>query len=245
MKSYLPVALLLFGSLYCNAQAPRRSFVAFSILAPIPTGQYGSSDPEGENPLLAKTGMGLGIEGAFMFHPYIGVGGMVTGISNRFDDAEFNSFLKDGYNNQFPVVSATTESSSHWVQASMLGIYGSLPLKRISVDAKLLGGLFSYQFPSIRSVFSNGEVEFVHKVNADKATSFGINAGVGARMQLTNHLMLRATVDYLQGNVEATLFQSATYTNGRVIGTNQSEQSFTISMINLGIGLAYQINNEK
>lgn len=246
MKNVFLAFALVLASLVSDGQAPKRSFVAFSLIAPTPVGNYRSTDVHNDYALFAKGGMGFGIEGAYMFHPYVGMGAMVAGISNKLDEAEFSDALKQGFKEQQGVlVNSRTKASSHWVQTAMLGVYGSFPLKGISLDAKVLGGLLTYQFPHIQVNSTSGGVEVVQKMNAKSTTNFGLNAGVGARVKLTEHLALRATVEYLQGSADLTIFQSVAAENGSLLATDQQTYPFTISMVNFGIGLAYQINNEK
>lgn len=246
MKNFLAAFVLVLTSLISQAQVAKRSFVTFSLMAPTPVGSYRSTDPYNDRALFAKGGMGFGIEGAYMFHPYMGVGAMVAGISNKLNEEAFSGAMEQVINDkQGEEVHSTTKTSPHWVQTAMLGLYGSYPMKRLSLDVKALGGFLSYQFPNIQISSSNGDKELVQKMNANNATSFGFNAGLGARIRLTEHLAFRAMVEYLQGSADLTIFQSAVYNEGATGVTGQGKYSFTISMVNFGVGLAYQINNEK
>lgn len=244
MKNFFIAFVFVLASLASQAQAQKRSFVAFSLLAPTPIGHYKSTDFESDNALFAKGGMGFGIEGAYMIHPYVGIGAMVAGISNKFEESEFSKGVKRKYHNDGYLVNATTTGGSHWVQAYMLGVHGSYPIKGVSFDVKVLGGPVSYQFPNVQVNLSSGGAVIDVEMSADKVTNWGINAGIGARVKLTQHLAIRATVDYLQSKADVNVFQSGLQ-NGKVIATGQETISSAISMVNFGIGLAYQINNEK
>src|ERR1017187_6379907 len=111
-------------------------------------GVWNPTDPANLSSGFAGKGATFGIEGAYFFSKYFGVGSMVN--YSTFGFAGLNA-LSAGYQGSLDVDSvATTVGPGYTMWNFMYGIYFSYPVtNKFSVTAKLVGGLTTVTTPSI------------------------------------------------------------------------------------------------
>lgn len=141
------------------------SFVSLYLGMNIPMSKY---DIDENDEFRTSSGSSAGIEGAWFWNPYIGIGG-------RFTASNTNIIVngKQAEDNTFDAVSG------------LAGVYGSYPLtKRWSVGSKLIGGYVHY--PKLELL------------NNTVPTRSGITFGTGlsTTYRAANHYGLRLFLDY-------------------------------------------------
>jgi membrane-associated phospholipid phosphatase len=119
-----------------------------------------------------KHGNKVGIEGAYFFNKYIGIGGLMT-VST----SELSHKGKD-----------------HWkplnVMSAIGGAYGSIPLStRFNIGGKVLAGVEQVEVSALSVRHAHGDTE------AD-VTRFSLNTGLSASFLIHNYLGIKVFTDY-------------------------------------------------
>ncbi|MDB5273979.1 MAG: hypothetical protein JWO58_2346 [Chitinophagaceae bacterium] len=242
-KSFLILSFLLISIQQTNAQViadEKRHFASLNLSVANPLGNYGGVSSNNNNAGFANTGINFSVEGAFFFKPYIGVGANIGAIANKVNTSAFEEHFSNELKNS-GIYGTYSGKVGGWVSTYyMVGPYVSLPLKNLTFDLKILGGLMTTIAPSIDMTINPlGSSNAIHE-QSDPAvgSSFGYNLGLGMRYHFNRQWALRVNADYLAANpnISQTLVVSQDGQANRT--TNSIHQS--IAVFNVGLGLAYQ-----
>ncbi len=165
MKKYLVLLSIVFVSYTMSAQF---SFGVDGGLS-IPTGQYAGTVSTSSNTLngYAKIGSCYDAYVGFKFIPILGAMVQYGANNNSFDVAKLNT---NG-------TSTFTTSGGDRIAEYLIGPYISIKLANIKLEAKLLGGIVSSNYPTItESTSFNGVTSSVSN-SFDTGNDFGFCAG--------------------------------------------------------------------
>lgn len=152
------------------------SFFALNVGVNVPLSDYlVNVDDIMQDPIKMKVSALLGLEGAYFFSPYIGVGG-------RFSVVDINLDLDEEY------VSSCTSNYYH----AMAGPYFNYPLSpRWSVGSKLLFGAVFYPTMMTYSV-----IQDAYDTPYEGSQGFCFGTGIDLKYQIEKHLMASIFANY-------------------------------------------------
>jgi opacity protein-like surface antigen len=180
-------------------------------------------------------GYNTGIDGAYYFSKYVGIGGVFSFAS--FSAANLQS-MSDGYKNDFDVDSVSvTVTTKYNFYNFFVGPYFSIPVKKFTIDLRVLGGLTLMNTPEFDIFIEDGGKPHPCAQNISHGSSFGSQLGAGIRYSITKNIAIKLNADYYLTDPNITIHNSNRVANvGRLV-TNYHE---TITMLNVNLGLAYQ-----
>lgn len=152
------------------------SFFALNVGVNVPLSDYlVNVDDIMQDPIKMKVSALLGLEGAYFFSPYIGVGG-------RFSVVDINLDLDEEY------VSSCTSNYYH----AMAGPYFNYPLSpRWSVGSKLLFGAVFYP-----TMMTYSKIQDAYDTPYEGSQGFCFGTGIDLKYQIEKHLMASIFANY-------------------------------------------------
>jgi hypothetical protein len=159
----------------------------------IPTGQYAGTVSTSDNTLngYAKIGSCYDVYAGVKFLPLIGAMVEYGANNNSFDIAKLNT----------SGTSTFTTSGGDKIAEYLIGPYFSIKLANIKLEAKLLGGLVSSNYPTItESTTFNGVTSSVSN-SFETGNDFGFCAGAKIKFMVAPIVGIGLGVDYLGSNV--------------------------------------------
>lgn len=243
MKLRLLFLLLFSIAITSHAQLKlKRSFISASLFFPTPIGEYKSTDIKKDGSGFAKGSVGFGLEGAYMLHPNIGIGGIWAGYISNFNSKALKSEYENYSKEEGRYGTWTVTGNPHSIGVLMVGPYASLPFKNISLDAKFFVGYFTYKLSNVQITYKENGYARSSSVEGLYVNTIGINPGVAARIKLSERIALKLGVDYIYGKpiVEAT-----TKVNGIAQPSDDNDEKSEVAIVNIGLGLAFQLNKEE
>ena len=246
MKLRLLSLLLVMHVVVSHAQLNvKRSFIGASLFFPTPVGQFKSTDVKEDGSGFAKGSLGFGLEGAYMFHPNIGIGGIWAGYASKFDAKEFKSGIEKNSKQEGLYGSWSVTGDPHSIGVLMVGAYASLPFKKVSLDAKFFVGNFAYKLADVQVTYKENGATLQLAYAGEYVNTLGINPGVAARIKLSNRLALKLGVDYVFGKPEVKS-KLTSKVNGQTISSkDDAPYKAEVAIVNIGFGLAFQLNKEE
>lgn len=240
------LSLLFFGQIVSShAQLNvKRSFISASLFFPTPVGQFKSIDLKEDGSGFAKGSAGFGLEGAYMFHPNIGIGGIWAGYVSKFNAKELKSGYEKYAKEEGLYGTFTVTADPHSIGVLMAGAYASLPFKKVSLDAKFFVGNFAYKLADVQVAYKENGVTALLAYQGEYVNTFGINPGVAARIKLSNRLAFKLGIDYVFGNPEVKS-KLVTKVNGVTVSSKDNNYKAEVAIVNIGFGLAFQLNKEE
>ena len=223
------------------AQDKAKNFIGFTVGASIPLGDFAKSETGAFNNWnnsagFAKTGVAVGVEGAYYFLRKIGLGGTIYfsdhGGFSKSDVAK----LGDSYTDAFGVDESTVSTTGRYRSLNvMVGPYFSFPMNKFTVDVRLMGGLLkSFSTPEMTvQLEDNTESKFTQASSTSSA--FGWQAGAGLRYSLTDKIGLVFRADYFSSSGVTVDNENRTNSAGRMV-TKQP-----ISWVNSSIGISFPL----
>jgi opacity protein-like surface antigen len=182
-------------------------------------------------------GYNAGLEGAYFFSKYIGIGGVFSFSSYNVSNKGLDS-LAVGYQLDFDSDSAKASAGTKYnFYNYFVGPYFSFPIKKFTIDVRVVGGITHVSTAELNFIDIDGGKPHPFTQSMSTANGFGFQAGAGLRYSITKHLAIKLNVDYYYTDPNITIKNSNRIANtGRLI-TNY-HQPITALYCNLGI--AYQ-----
>ena len=200
-------------------------------------GNFIKSDYYNNNSGFANpSGMNMGIEGAYFFHKNFGIGGV---FSNTSFYTKGKQALADGYKDAFDVDSTTvTDKGKYSTYNFLIGPYFSFPMKKLSIDLRVVGGLVNASTPEF-TTYLEDQTGVTFSQKSSTANTFGFQAGAGVRYSIIKYLCVKLNADYFYSNPDFKITNE-----NRVINTGRliTEYKQPISGVCLNFGIAYQFN---
>jgi len=215
--------LLILTGLHAFSQ-DKNSFISLQGGASFPIGNYASTNLDYGS--FTTTGINAGIEGAWFFLPYLGVGGQV-GINYHpidvsmlgWEKVKANPFLED----------LSIRSDSYQIATGAIGLYGKWNFwNKLSFTGKVLGGIMWGKSPYqlYKPTYYQVEPKWYEITSATDFSAMLV-AGAGLRYDISGCIGLKADADYTFGQMVYG-FRTAT-------GTRYDYRDITY--INLTLGL--------
>ncbi len=195
--------------------AQDKGYIAFSLGAALPTGEFGSVSSSDKYAGYALTG-GLGdLSLGYKLGKNFGISGLIRGQVNETDEYGIAYALAK----KTPVGVTVGVISGDWsVRSFLAGAYGSFPInEKLSFESRLMGGLVSASSASINTVFVGPGGSFTMQQNSVSATAFGFLIGAGLKLNVGSNICLLANIDYFETTPE---FTSVVTTNLGSSGTS-------------------------
>lgn len=215
--------LLIFISLHAFSQ-DKNSFISLQGGASFPVGNYASTNLDYGS--FTTTGINLGIEGAWFFLPYLGVGGQaainyhpVDVSTLGWEKVQADPFLDD----------VTIRSESYQVATGTIGLYGKWKFwNNLSATGKLLGGVMWGKSPYqlYKPTYFLVEPKW-YEITSATDLSAAFVGGLGLRYDISGCIGLKVDADYTYAQMVYG-FRTAT-------GTRYDYRDITY--INLTLGL--------
>ncbi|KAA2243023.1 porin family protein [Chitinophaga agrisoli] len=233
----LLAAVLLTSVLSVQAQNKKdaRSFIGITGGLSLPGGDYSKGDYNNDQSGFAKTGFNIGVTGAYYFkHSHFGIGGILSYTHYGFKNAQG---LADGYKEAFDVDSSTVYIKGNNQTINILvGPYYTVPLGKLSLDFRLLGGLVNATLPGNEVYLEDG---LDNRLKQDKSTAsaFGWQGGAAIRYTIVPHIGVFAGVDYFYSKPNFSIDNENRPVNaGRKIDGYHT----AISGVQTNLGLVYE-----
>jgi len=135
-----------------SPKSGKRSFLSLSSYYTIPIGDLRSANIDELGAGFAKNGYGFSLEGAYMFRPKIGIGGMLARYINDYKTDELSKELvRVAISDRKNELRIQTNATPHTTSIVMIGPNFSFPLRNITFDLKFFMGYVSFQYPKVES----------------------------------------------------------------------------------------------
>jgi len=243
MKKIYTLLLSLMLAGIVSGQQKATHYIGISGGVSAPLGVYASTDAGAFGTWnnfsgFAKTGFNIGLDGAYHFLPNIGVGGSINFSDHgRLSGADVQK-LADSYTDAFAVDYSTVRTQGRYQTLNLFaGPCFSLPLKKFTFEARILGGLTqNISSPEIYVTLEDNPNGFKQKSSSHNA--FGWQTGLGIRYALTEKISFTMRGDYFHTNGITIDNENRNNAAGREV-TKQR-----MSWTNLSLGLAYAFGKQ-
>jgi hypothetical protein len=199
-----------------------------------------------------NTGFNIGLEGAYYFNKYIGIGGAFT--YSQYKANKLENYVA-GYASDFGVEALAEAKSSYRFTNIYVGPYFALPLNKVTLEGRFLVGTFSNMTTPRLDVLlqehEHGAEEEEHDHGHDHAhidkpsfsqlasngIGFSFTTGVGARIPVYKGLSAVIRIDYFYGKPDIKIKnENRVNNNGRLV----EKYNEAIMGINSSVGIAYE-----
>jgi len=220
-----------------NYTRPNTSYIALSIGAGIPHGNYALYDLTNTASGFAKTGFNAGISLAKVLWRRMGVSVMYRYQNNKIDEADLLSQTTAKY----PNITWSITTTPWRVNTFMVGYYSSYPLdntNKVFLDLKFMLGAVKVNSPELDLTGSQSGATATANTGISTAVSFAYCAGFGFKFDVDKDICILLHADYLQANPQFTNVPITSSTG------NSTTQIFTqnISIISISTGVAFKVN---
>ena len=184
----------------------------------------------------AKVGSNFGIEGAYYFSKYVGIGGAFSMTTVNVGNLQS---MSSGYQYDFDVDTAIASSTTRYhFYNFFVGPYFSLPAKKFTFDLRILAGLTEAYNPEFDVNVIDGGKPHPFAQNVSHGAGFGMQTGLAVRYALAKHFGIKLSADYYYAdpNINITYSNRVQQNTGRYL-TNYHE---SVGMLNVNLGLFYQ-----
>jgi hypothetical protein len=236
MKKYILIVFTLIVAFAAKAQVNDIPLIGnkftFGIdggLA-IPSSDYGSTSASSSSSNangFAKMGFCYDAYAGFKFSKIIGIMVQYGASMNSFNTSDLSS--------------NTTESGNYTVSEYLIGPYMSVTLVKIKIEAKLMGGLVSSNYPTISSSSSFGGITSSVVSSFSNGNSFGYCAGAKIKyMMIGGMLGIGLGLDYVGSDVS---FKGVTNTEttGMPSSSTSTNPKMSIGILQATLGLSLDI----
>lgn len=189
--------LLLFLGIQSFSQ-DKNSFISLQGGGSFPVGNYASTNLDDGS--FTTTGINVGIEGAWFFLPYLGVGGQlginyhpVDVSSLGWEKVQANPFLQD----------LTIRSESYQIATGTIGLFGKWNFwNHLSLTGKVLGGMMWGKSPYqlYKPTYYQVEPKW-YEITSATDYSATLVAGAGLRYDISGCIGLKIDADYTMGQM--------------------------------------------
>lgn len=243
MTAALVIVVSTIAMAFAQKPAP---FIGITGGISFPLGNWGKADyivstTSFANDLAgyAGTGQWIGIEGAYFFSKYVGVGALFNYGSNKTKDIDS---LSGGYRESFDVDQVTTTAGSWKVLDFMPGLYFNFPVyQKLAVTARALAGITSASTPLITVDVEDGGIDDgTFTQESSSKTAFGFDIGAGLSYPVIKSLLIQLNGDFSYSKPDFTITNTQRMnTAGRLI----TEYNQPLEAMNISLGVAYQFGN--
>ncbi len=235
MKQIKIVLLLLLLSTYATAQNGAKHYIGLSAGYVLPFGNLAKTEYSNIKSGFSGPGYSIAVDGAYYLHRMIGIGGLISYTNFSVAKGSTTS-LGQGYIDDFGVDDATvTITNSTTVTNYFIGPCFSIPLSKLSVDFRALGGLSHASTPEIKVILEDGDPFYQKKSSGN---GWGFSLGTGVRIPLYKSLTMAVRVDY--SNVKPSIIvrnENRINNAGRYV----NQYNTPVSFLTGSLGLVYQI----
>ena len=238
MKKILLISCIIAVSLQesiAQISTEKRHYISGNIGAAIPIGAFASTS--GKYPGYAKPGVDVYFEGAYYIKPYWGLNISVGTFQNTINKSAFERGLPSGYSTTYH----TSNSGASWINDyDLIGPCFAIPLKKVTIDLKFLGGFVSTAYAGVTmDMTTNGSsspstITETHS----RAYSAAYNIGAGARVNIYKKLALKVNVDFI--NCKPNIRTNVASTNQGTVDNYPLIFQQPIMSLNVSFGVAYQ-----
>ncbi len=205
--------------------------VGVSVGAGMPMGAFGTKDKNSSATDTthtngwAKTGFHFDVNFGYKFSDNIGGMVMIGGNMNGFDATTYDT----KYNNK----AGTTTATSYYTGSYLIGPFLNFPVgDKFAITARVLGGLMTSKSATLSQDIP---VLGTATQTMGSVSTFGYDAGVGAKIGLTDMLGLGLNADYLGGTPTFTTY--TTTFGGKTSTSTGHKIAMGTGIINLSVGL--------
>jgi hypothetical protein len=234
MKHILVVSLFLFLTSTLSAQLKNPHFVGLNAGLSMPVGEYKNFDTARASSV--NSGKYASLEGGVYISRFVGIGVNLGLYTNSINESE----IKSEYEKQLVTNKAIEVKADDWLNAyAMAGIYFTIPIKKVRLDFKFLGGAVNSSQPLVTVTSNESGSVVVRESKVEDAIAFGINYGAHLRIPLVSKLYLRLNAETFTSLPEFKK-ETTSYRNGEKTITNENFEQ-TISVLNIGVGLCFSL----
>jgi hypothetical protein len=234
MKKIKLLLLLILVSNYAIAQNKAKSYIGLSTGYSIPFGNLSKTDYNNTKSGFSGPGYSIALEGAYYLHHMIGIGGLISYTNFSVAKGSVTN-LGQGYIDDFGVANATVTITNSTTSTNyFVGPYFSIPLNKVTVDFRALGGLTHGSTPEIKVILEDGDPFYQRKSSGN---GFGISFGAGARIPVYKKLGIAVRIDYVNAKPSIIVHNENRINNaGRYLDKYDAPMSY----LNGSLGLTYQ-----
>jgi hypothetical protein len=202
---------------------PARDFSSSSL---IPSSSNSNVDGS------AKMGSCYDIYAGFKFLKHIGIMAQYGANNNSFNISGFNSTINGNY----------TSSGGYVVTGYLLGPYFSIKILKVKIEAKLLGGLVSSNYPTLSSGSTLNGVTSSVVTSFSTGNGFGYGAGAKIKyMMIGGMLGIGLGLDYLGSIIEFKGINNTESISNLPTISNSYNAKMGIGIIQATLGLSLDI----
>jgi len=204
-------------------------------------GAWQANNPDNKSAGFAGNGTTFGVQGAWFFSKYIGIGGLVSCTQLNFKGLDS---ISAGYRGSFDVDQVTTSvSGGYTLWNFMTGVFFRYPFSdKFSVNARVLGGFTSATTPEIDVAVEDGGVEDgTFTQQRCTANSFGYMIGIGVTYNVCNSLAINLLGDYYSSQPNFMIDNTNRNINAGRLITSYNQP---LTGINISLGVSYLIGNK-
>ncbi|MDB5025007.1 MAG: hypothetical protein JWP78_2762 [Mucilaginibacter sp.] len=230
------ITLTTFGA---KAQeSPVKSYVGFFSGLSIPQGDFKSTNYDNNKAGFAKTGVTLGLDGAYYFHKNLGIGATIAfHDQGELKSSDVNA-LAAGYTSSFSADQTTvTAVDRYHYWSALLGPQYSFTYGKFIIDLRASAGILKVSStPSTQILLSgitNQTTTFSQQ--SASATVFGYGGNLGIRFKLSDNVFLHFRGAYVSSQGPAITNDNRSTDIGRIV-TRQP-----ITSIQTTLGLSFSL----
>jgi len=236
--------ICFFFLISANTFAQYNSFMSISFGGSIPQGDFGDTDPNNESAGYALTGFFLSFDGAYMFVPYVGIGGSLSFANNSINTVAVRDQIKQYIEEYYPDLELPEDSQisydfGFWNNICiMAGPYFALPVGRITFDIRGVAGMNIILPPKTQmNFYIPPDEEFRSYREGQQTVAFGYKIGGGIRYESKSSYVFRLMADYSYTKTTISVTDELPeYITPNNNETRQYEQPIGSILVGLGIG---------
>jgi hypothetical protein len=237
------ICMILQQNIQAQDKLKSKSFIGINIGQSWLGGNVTKNDYKDPTAGFARNpGISFGLDGAYYFHRFIGVGGVFS-----FSEYGMHSdSLAAGTDAAYGTAAGSAKVGVYKSLNFLVGPYFSLPLtKWLTIDYRVLGGVTNTTSPrldfSLLDQDDKGNaVSYNYFQNKSTAPAFGFQTGVGLRVTVFRGIALTLKGDYFYSKPNFKIEYSGIQNVSPALRyINQYNQYF--SGFNLSLGIAYTI----
>ena len=235
MKKVFVAILLLWFSLPGFSQ---KSYLGLSFGASLPKQDFALNSLD-ENGGYALPGLLLDFSAAYIPDYYFGLAGTMTFGSNVPKVDQLKSDILDNIPEDIPEGVEAIFNYGSWIYTNvMTGPIVTLPIRKISIEARFLAGVSFLMSPPTELTVQTADSSYFQSRNA-RNVNFGYMAGGGIRYHVKEEYSFRLYADYFSSNASINLTDENSPL-GEIATEKVSNYTLKVRTLNIGVGLAYR-----